>query len=243
MTGSRYRFRPHWVPTILTLLLLPGLLALGFWQLDRAETKRTLRERRDAAAEAQPITLSVPLRPLDALLLKPVRATGSFDTERQYLLANQARDGVSGYRILTPFRFRGSDTAVLMARAWVAASGDRRELPDLDPAPSGERTIAGIATDGPSVGYRMGSAYVGDGDWPRQVTYLDFEAMDEALPYRLAPLVIEPDVSRDERLARLMGGVTPTRHTGYAVQWFALAAALVVIYIVVNLRREGGNGA
>ena len=32
-------------------------------------------------------------------------------------------------------------------------------------------------------------------------------------------------------------GFPPIRHIAYAVQWFSLAAALVVIYIVTNLRR------
>jgi surfeit locus 1 family protein len=32
-------------------------------------------------------------------------------------------------------------------------------------------------------------------------------------------------------------GFPPIRHIAYAVQWFSLAAALIVIYIVTNLRR------
>ena len=32
-------------------------------------------------------------------------------------------------------------------------------------------------------------------------------------------------------------GFPPLRHIGYAVQWFGLAAALFVIYIVTNSRR------
>jgi surfeit locus 1 family protein len=32
-------------------------------------------------------------------------------------------------------------------------------------------------------------------------------------------------------------GFPPMRHIGYAVQWFALAAALFVIFIVTNVRR------
>ena len=33
--------------------------------------------------------------------------------------------------------------------------------------------------------------------------------------------------------------VGPERHVGYAVQWFALAAALVILYVWVNLNRIG----
>jgi cytochrome oxidase assembly protein ShyY1 len=31
----------------------------------------------------------------------------------------------------------------------------------------------------------------------------------------------------------------PAMHIGYAVQWFGLALALVVIYLVVNISRNG----
>ena len=34
-------------------------------------------------------------------------------------------------------------------------------------------------------------------------------------------------------------GFPPMRHIGYAVQWFGLAAALFVIYIVTSSRRAG----
>jgi surfeit locus 1 family protein len=33
-------------------------------------------------------------------------------------------------------------------------------------------------------------------------------------------------------------GFPPMRHLGYAVQWFALALTLAVIYVVTNLRRS-----
>jgi cytochrome oxidase assembly protein ShyY1 len=33
-------------------------------------------------------------------------------------------------------------------------------------------------------------------------------------------------------------GFPPMRHFGYAVQWFALALTLFVIYVVTNLRRD-----
>jgi len=33
-------------------------------------------------------------------------------------------------------------------------------------------------------------------------------------------------------------GFPPMRHLGYAVQWFALALTLFVIYVVTNLRRD-----
>ena len=37
-------------------------------------------------------------------------------------------------------------------------------------------------------------------------------------------------------------GFPPMRHIGYAVQWFAMAATLLVIWVVTNLKRLGGAG-
>jgi cytochrome oxidase assembly protein ShyY1 len=36
-------------------------------------------------------------------------------------------------------------------------------------------------------------------------------------------------------------GFPPMRHVGYAVQWFGLALALLVIYIVTNFHRTGAD--
>ena len=40
------RFRPGLLPTLVVLTLLPLLLGLGFWQLQRAEDKRVLAHTR-----------------------------------------------------------------------------------------------------------------------------------------------------------------------------------------------------
>jgi surfeit locus 1 family protein len=34
-------------------------------------------------------------------------------------------------------------------------------------------------------------------------------------------------------------GFPPIRHIGYAVQWFALALTLFILWVVTNLRRPG----
>lgn len=36
--------------------------------------------------------------------------------------------------------------------------------------------------------------------------------------------------------------IGPEKHLGYAVQWFGLAVALLIIYVGVNTRRNGSDG-
>ncbi len=50
-------FRPGLLPSLLVLLLFPGLIALGFWQLARAEEKRELLATHQARQVAAPISL------------------------------------------------------------------------------------------------------------------------------------------------------------------------------------------
>ena len=55
---SGYRFRPGWVTTVATALLLPALIGLGFWQLDRAEQKTEIGDRYAARGRMEPVDVN-----------------------------------------------------------------------------------------------------------------------------------------------------------------------------------------
>lgn len=235
MHAGRFSFRPGRWPTVAFALMLPVLLAAGVWQLDRAQQKREMISALERGASATPIALNGATPAYRDIRLKPVVARGVYDPRHQFLLDNQVRDGRPGYRVLTPLKLTGSDSAILVDRGWRPASPDRSRLPAL-PTPGGTITVRGFAGHGPSVGIRLGPAYVGDGSWPRRVEYVDFDYFGTALSYPLRPYMIEHGGSQASR-AREEVGLTPARHVGYAVQWFGLAFALVVIYVAVNTRR------
>ncbi|MBW6284478.1 SURF1 family protein, partial [Pseudomonas aeruginosa] len=76
------------------------------------------------------------------------------------------------------------------------------------------------------------------GGWPRLVTQLDIPALWQAfgragLPWEIR---LEPgDASFDTDWPLV--SMPPERHTGYAVQWFALATALLALYLYLGVRR------
>lgn len=235
-----YRFRPGFWPTLAVLLLLPLLLGLGFWQLDRAGQKRAWLEQLQAGLEQEPIELDAAATDYQAVAFRRVIARGSYDPDHQLLLDNQVRDRQVGYLVLTPLRLDGTGVAVLVDRGWVPAPLDRTQLPAID-LDAGALTVRGIADQGPSAGLRLGEAAAeADRRWPLRLQYLDFAQLEQRLPYPLMPYVIRLDADqphgyrRDWQPTPEMG---PATHLGYAVQWFGLAIALVVIYLVVNTRR------
>ncbi|MBE2293473.1 MAG: hypothetical protein IAF00_00925, partial [Phycisphaerales bacterium] len=81
-----------------------------------------------------------------------------------------------------------------------------------------------------------------DRRWPRVIPYVDYPQLSTILGYPLQPAVIllapeAPDgYWRDWRPR--FGGLGPERHRGYAVQWFALAVTLIILYGFAAMRRS-----
>lgn len=91
-SSGRNRFAPGWPLWLFTLGFLPVLISLGFWQLDRAEEKRSF-DRQLSAAREQP---SVPLASLESPTTAAWRAVtlqGYFDPQWIWLLDNRIRGG------------------------------------------------------------------------------------------------------------------------------------------------------
>jgi surfeit locus 1 family protein len=235
-------FKPALVPSIAALLLLPLLLALGFWQLDRARQKDIMRANFETR-------VSLPALPIDTLDLadpeiryRRISATGYYDGERQILLDNQILAGRPGYHVYTPFRYEPGQPALLVNRGWIAVGGYRDQLPDVSIPDATEVALTGRVGQPANPGLRLAARDGDSNTWPRVTAYIDYDELSRTLGYPLAPVVIllapaEPYGYRREWNARF-AHVSPARHRGYAVQWFGLAVTLVVIYIVVNVRRR-----
>lgn len=233
----RYRFRAQWVPTVATLLLLPAFVALGLWQLGRADEKRALQAEYDRRAHEPPIALNGPLRRGEDLRFYPVVAEGVYEPERQVLLDNRVHAGSVGYYVVTPLRLRDSDTRVLVNRGWVPLGRDRAHLPAVTP-PQGMQRVTGIATVPLERTFSLGDGAQGSG-WQTVWPYLDMARYREATTHPLQPVVILLDPQSAggyvRQWARLDAGIAT--HQGYAFQWFALALALVALYLFMNVRR------
>lgn len=231
-------FRPHSIPTVVTLLLLALLLGLGFWQLDRAQQKRDLLAAFARRSEAPAVVLSA-LDPADPdNRYRRVVVRGHYDDAHQILLDNQIHGGRPGYHVYTPLLTAEPRAAILVNRGWVPLGESRAERPSL-PVVEAAVTVHGRLAQPANPGIRLGDA-LADPGWPKVVPYIDYPILGKVLGYPLSPAVVllDPDAPagfvRDWHPA--FGGFGPQRHVGYAVQWFALAITLVVIYVIVNLR-------
>jgi surfeit locus 1 family protein len=246
MRMGAYRIRVAPLPAVVALLMLALLLWAGFWQLDRAEEKRRASVAQAYRGDKAPVDLGpgqLQDQALERWVYRRARASGQYRWDRQYLLDNRTHQGVAGYHVLTPLRLQDSDVHVLVNRGWLPVGPDRGQLPDV--GVSGQPLVQeGVMVAPPAAGLVLGSSGYDDDGWPRVVQRVDLERIEDQLDAPLLPLLVRLSPDSDHGYLREWQGRTGLsreRHLGYAVQWFALAVALVVLCIWAAVRRGPGN--
>lgn len=215
--------------------------AAGTWQWRRAQFK----DRLFAAWAALP---TQPEQPLAAALavadrehLAKVRVRGHYLAGRNLLLDNQTREGgrigVAVYSVLV---LDDGGQGLLVNRGFAPVPRDRSTFPD--PAvPEGTLDVAGILAPPPATGLRLGAkAPTADTvRWPLLTTSVEPAALSPLLGMPLLPSVLLLDPADPHGLERDWQPQTlpPERHRGYAVQWFGLAATVLVVTVLLSIRQ------
>ena len=231
-------FRPPLWATMATLAGVVLTISLGFWQLGRANFKQDLQSRINAFAKQPPIAVGSQALDIEAVLLRRIEARGSFDPRHLVLIDNRVYKHQPGYYVMMPLRIAGSDKYVMVNRGWIPAGSERNIAPSVK-TPEGEVVIRGTATP-PSERFMELSSKVAEGNiWQnmvieryRQATRLDVQ--DVILQQTEAIASIDDGLVRDWPPVDLKRNT----HLAYALQWFVMAAALFVYYVVINVRRR-----
>jgi len=215
--------------TLIAAVFLPGLVALGIWQLDRGAQKRAM----EADYLDQLTRLPVNAVSLDERVrFQRVALRGRFDDEI-FLIDNQVMGGAVGYWVVQVFTDE-SGGRYLTNRGFVPAPKRRDQLPRID-KPAGTVRVIGIVW--PYTGlvplWRDDDWSMG---WPKRIQRLDVARMAAAV--EAAPLEIrlepgQPGVAAAAPFARLL---TDTKHLGYAATWFGLAVVLALGFVAFGVR-------
>lgn len=237
---------PSWIIRhLFALAMFITMIGLGVWQLDRLGQRREANAARQAVLSQHPTTVTGRPGDVPALIGRRVRVTGTFLNAQSMVLRGQKSDaGVDGVHLLAPLRISGGDYAVIVDRGWLPA--EQRSLAARAAYAIGrEVTIEGLAlapqarADAPLAAMDLPLPGEGRIDaWVR----VDVARMQDQIAAPLLPLYIEQlptpgagGLPQPRDPARLDEGP----HLSYALQWFAFAAILLVVYVGL-LRQMGG---
>lgn len=233
--------------SLLTLFALALLIGLGVWQLQRLAWKEGLIAEIEARAKGPAIALK---EAVDAVRAGKdpsyyrIRVEGRFDNGRERYLYALSEDGAPGWHVITPFMTNAGDLVLI----------DRGFVPETLRDPStrrsgqlnGEVEVTGLVRLPEAQGLFTPDNEPEANRW----FWRDLDGMTLSMfpsaTIRPAPFFLEAEKSEVPG-GFPEGGQTrldlPNNHLQYAITWFLLAGAVLVIYIVraAGLGRRGGK--
>jgi len=235
MTG----FRPLFWPTLFTAPAVLLLLALGFWQVERLFWKQDLIAQRQAAVAAPRVAAPRSLEEARGMEFHHIVDEGVFLHDKEIFLGATSEAGRQGYQVLTPLLEVGGRT-VFINRGFIPAElkdSNKRDVGQIAGTvriqgllrlPPAERPAWFLPDNRPDLNYWF---------------WVDLPAMSAADGLdRVAPFYIDADETPNPG-GWPKGGVTrlvlPNDHLQYAITWFSLAVALIVIYVLFHRRNAG----
>lgn len=246
----RFLLSRQWVIiTLVALILVPTMIWLGTWQMDRYG-ERSARNRLVAdALAADPVPVERLAAPGDAVTraerYRTVTAEGRFDTDDEVVVRRRTNaDDKVGFHVLTPFVL--DDGGVLLVnRGWIPADGpSQTTFPEVPAPPRGEITIRGRLM--PDETTEASGIKNLEGLPERQIMLINSEQEARRLGARVlggyvAQTAPEPKGGTPEPLGN-PGKENAALNYAYAVQWWLFAAAVPVGWFVL-VRREARERA
>lgn len=228
---------------VLTAIFSVLFVFLGLWQLDRAEQKTAVLQKVLERSRIAPLESLDSNTNIDSLIWRKAVLAGSFVPTHTFLLDNQVVKGMTGYFAYSPFVL-DSNITVLVNRGWLKAGARRDQIPQFI-TPQGRLQISGKIKAPPKTGRLLAentdeivSAKV------YRLQHLDPEKLNKKYGLKLLPYVIRLDSESPAGFERAWTEPASgkEKHLGYAFQWFAMTAALLIIFITVNLNKANEHG-
>ncbi len=235
VTFFKVRFTPSWKMLILTAVLVSLFLRLGFWQLHRADEKEQMLAAQKEQEQLNPIQWDGQQQlPLQYQRLK---VEGHY-LPQVFLLDNQHYQHQFGYNVVSAFEM--ADGSVIMVdRGWVPGDLSRQVVPEVK-IPQGDLQLAGMAYFPNKNQWILGPNFEQRANNTIIFERFDKKLLSQVLQKAVYPFIIRLDKQNAHGFVRewKIVSMPPQRHLAYALQWFAMALVLLIIFVALNLKKR-----
>lgn len=221
-------------PVLVTLTAFILLCKLGFWQLQRADEKREWLLSFGSEQTATQDDLFNAIDPASGKLLngQNVVITGQVQSQFMMLLDNRVHQGQTGYKVLAPVFSTKFKQSILVDFGWLKAPTNRSELPTFS-LPE-EVELHGVIKSTQLQQFVLENTPLID-EWPQRIQSINMVFEHNWQP-KMVPLIVYANNKQVEGLVQTYKPVVmmPEKHEAYAVQWFLLAFASLVIFVFAS---------
>lgn len=224
----------NWRLNLLALFFFILFCRLGVWQLQRAHEKIALLKTYESRHHTTPLNIDH-LNLKENWLFYPVTLLGYYDNAHPILLDNKTEQGLAGYEVYVPFITQSSHHVVLIDRGFMNIAADRKVLPSIEPI-LGTQSITGLLIN-PPVYFALGKMIEGPIAFPLRVEFIELRELSKVLHQSIFPYLVIPSKNLNADIEQniiSLNPVSPLRHRAYAVQWFAFALTLLILFISLN---------
>ena len=232
LTGFNVRFTPRLGMSLLAILAIILFVRLGLWQVQRANEKKQMLVAHHQLAKQAPIAWQSSKKLPQQY--QPLKITGKY-IAKTLLLDNQHYQHQFGYQVISPLML-ADGKVILIDRGWVAGDVTRQTLPRII-IPDGPIEAIGSAYYPSSKNWLLGQMVEKEEANVTVIELIDPKLIAQFLHKSLYPFIIRLDNQADHGFVREWAIVSmpPERHYAYALQWFAMALVILIIFIALNL--------
>jgi len=221
--------------TVLTVVVFGLLVKLGLWQMSRGEEKQQSEQVLLSRNSMEPVSLHTALEqyPITDMTGVRVRVAVSPNLNMTFLLDNQTYQGKVGYLAYQLVREQTGHW-MLVERGFVPAPAERSQLPDVDWLAEPQQLVGRMYQKSLNP---LSSQLSIENTTPHRIQNLNIEQLSRWLGEPLLPVVLQPQMA-DWPYPQpwVPFPLSAEKHFGYAVQWFAMAAVLLMIALGISVR-------
>ena len=219
---------------IFAIIFVPITISLGLWQIERANETKVIISNYDKLLVSTPIALQKE-QPLENW--QPIETVGAYQDLVVYE-DNAISSGKAGFKVYHLFQ-NGDGTFIFVHRGFIERNLIKNNLPRID-TPIGKKNIKGTTL------FKQNNTFVKNIEESdiRIIQEFNASVLIERFPILkdryLHPFLFNLDVRDADKFQPIEKPVnmTATKHIGYAIQWFGLCAALIILTIYAY-RRKG----
>ncbi|MEZ9451131.1 SURF1 family protein [Vibrio splendidus] len=252
----KFRSKGFWIAVVLTVVSVGILIKLGLWQLERGNEKLRYEQQLSERAQQSPRSLDTVISEWkgsriqaqgasEQLSLNGLKVDVELETPSGLvvLLDNQINQGTVGYVIYMLGEVQSKEQGnqllhekqLLIDLGFVAASNDRRELPQLGNITLPTNMSGRLYTRSVNpLSHELGL----ENTTPKRIQNINITALSEYTGQAVLPFVFQPQSleSWPYELLWRPTAMKSEKHFGYSFQWFVMAAVLLFLMLLIGYR-------